>query len=62
MGDPQVHPDPHERSRATTDPGATNGARGRLPIGGILAIVLVIALVVLMVVLHLTGTIGPGSH
>jgi hypothetical protein len=31
-------------------------------LGGILAIAIAIALVVLIVLLHLTGTIGPGAH
>jgi hypothetical protein len=30
--------------------------------GGILLIAIAAALVVLMIVLHLTGTIGPGAH
>jgi hypothetical protein len=62
MDDPQIQPEPRKSRRATTERRATNGARGRMPIGVILAIALGIGLVVLMIVLHLTGTIGPGSR
>lgn len=61
MGDPQPHPDPGEDRRTQTDRGAMGGSRGRIPVG-VFALALGIALLVLMVVLHLTGTIGPGSH
>jgi hypothetical protein len=63
MGDPPDLPEPEEDAGAESDLEAARGIRRRLPmLGGILVIVIAIALVVLLVVLHLTGTIGPGTH
>jgi hypothetical protein len=57
MADPPRHPDTSKetaRDRGSTD------ARPRWVIA--LAILSAVALVVLLVVLHLTGTLGPGAH
>jgi len=63
MGDPPRRSEPEEDAGVETDREATGGARRRLPmLGGILVIAIAIALVALMVLLHLTGTLGPGVH
>jgi hypothetical protein len=56
MSDPPPHPDIGDD---TGDRGAGT-ARSRLL--RVLGIAIAIALVVLVVVLHLTGTLGPGDH
>jgi hypothetical protein len=62
MGDPPRNSEP-EDDTVEADRGAVSGTRRRLSmLGGILIIVIAIALVVLMVLLHLTGTLGPGVH
>jgi hypothetical protein len=59
MGDSPRYPEPEDEA----DRGAPGGTGGRLTmLGGILMIVLAMALVVLIVLLHLTGTLGPGTH
>jgi TctA family transporter len=62
LGEPPRHPQ-------TEDPGIdglTGTARGtrrrRSLLGGILVIAIAIGLVALIVLLHLTGTVGPGAH
>lgn len=59
MADPPPYPDTEEDAGEEAERGAATGKRGWL---GILVIAIAIALVVLIVVLHLTGTLGPGSQ
>jgi hypothetical protein len=56
MADPPRHPDIGDD---TGNRGSATGAPGWLRV---LGIALAIVLVVLVVVLHLTGTLGPGDH
>jgi len=63
MGDPTRHSEPGEDAGVGADRGAAGGTRRRVSmLGGILVIAIAIALVVLMVLLHFTGTLGPGVH
>jgi hypothetical protein len=57
MADPPRYPNTGEET--TRDRGSAS-ARPRWV--AVLAILLTVALVVLFVVLHLTGTLGPGAH
>jgi len=59
MAELPSHPDTGPDSGGDVDDGP--GARRRST-GAVVAIVVPVALVVLMVVLHLTGTLGPGAH
>ena len=52
MADPPHHPDTGDRGSAT----------GRSRLLRVLGIAIAIALVAVVVVLHLTGTLGPGDH
>lgn len=55
--------EPEEDACMQVDRGAAGGTRRRLSmLRVILVIAIAIALVVLIVLLHLTGTIGPGIH
>jgi hypothetical protein len=56
MFDPPPHPDTGGDTRDRS--AATAGSR----LLRVLGIAIAIALVVLVVVLHLTGTLGPGDH
>ena len=59
MADPPRYPD------AGDDPGPGRGhgsATGTPRWVSVLGIIIVMALVLLFVVLHLTGTLGPGAH
>ncbi len=59
MAELPYHPDTDDDSAVGPDLGSTAGARRWIAVVGIsIAIVAVLA----MVVLHLTGTIGPGAH
>lgn len=63
MADPPRHSEAEEDAGAESDRGVAGGTRRRRSmLGGILVIAIAFALVVLIVVLHLTGTIGPGAH
>jgi hypothetical protein len=59
MADPPRHP----QTEDTTGVGPDRGAANSTPRWAfVLGIIVAIALVVLMVLLHLTGTLGPGVH
>jgi hypothetical protein len=59
---PRHHEDEEDAGMADRGPPA-GGTRSRPSLlGGILVIAITIGLVVLIVILHLTGTIGPGAH
>jgi hypothetical protein len=63
MDDPPRHSEPEEDAGVEASRGATGGTRRWLSmLGGILVITIAMALVVLIVLLHLTGTLGPGAH
>jgi hypothetical protein len=55
MADPPPYPDTGD------DPGR-GAATGKPRWVSALGIIIVIALILLFVVLHLTGTLGPGAH
>jgi hypothetical protein len=59
MADPARHPETEEHTGAGPDRGAAT-SRPRWVF--VLGIIIAIALVGLIVLLHLTGTIGPGAH
>ena len=59
MAEPPRYPDTGEDSDLGRDRGL---ATGRPRWVAVLGIVIAIALVLLFVVLHLTGTLGPGAH
>ena len=62
MGESPRHPE-DEEDAGMADRGPAGGARSRPSLlGGILVIAITIGLVVLIVILHLTGTLGPGAH
>jgi hypothetical protein len=56
MSDPPPHPDIDD------DTGDRRAPTARSRLLRVLGITIAIALVVLLVVLHLTGTLGPGDH
>lgn len=59
MADPPRYPESEEDTGVSPDRGAaSNTPRWMFVLG----IIIVIALVGLMVLLHLTGTLGPGVH
>jgi hypothetical protein len=59
MADPPRHPD----TRDDTGVGPNRGSAGSTPRWvSVLGIIIAIALVLMFVVLHLTGTLGPGAH
>lgn len=58
MTDPPRHPGTEEH-RAPDPEGSTDGAsRWRVVLG----VTIAIAVLALIILLHLTGTIGPGAH
>ena len=63
MGDPPRHSETEEDGGVEVGRGAAGGTRRRPSLlGGVLVIAIAIGMVVLIVTLHLTGTLGPGSH
>jgi hypothetical protein len=63
MGHPRRHSNTEEDVGLEGARGEAGGTRRRPSLfGGILVIAIAIGIVVLMVILHLTGTLGPGSH
>lgn len=56
MADPPPYPDTGD------DSGNRGSARSMPRWSTVLGIIIAIALILLFVVLHLTGTIGPGAH
>jgi hypothetical protein len=59
MAHPPPYPDTGDETGAEPDRRATGGTPRWV---SAVAIAVVIGLILLMVVLHLTGTIGPGAH
>jgi hypothetical protein len=59
VADPNRRPETDEGPARRPEHGS---GRGRPRWGVVLGIVVAIALIGLIVLLHLTGTIGPGSH
>jgi hypothetical protein len=56
MADPPLYPDPGD------DSGDRGSAKSTPRWPTVVAIIIASALILLVVVLHLTGTIGPGAH
>ena len=59
MADPPPYPDTGDDTGAGPDRGATTGAPRWVSVVGI---IVAIVLVLLVVVLHLSGSVGPGAH
>ncbi|HEV8274485.1 MAG TPA: hypothetical protein VGQ26_02150 [Streptosporangiaceae bacterium] len=59
MADPPRSPETEDEARRGADGGAASGTPRWLLI---LVAIVAVALLGLMVVLHLTGTLGPGRH
>lgn len=59
MADPDLYTDTRDDTALELDSEPTGGRPRWM---SVLAVVVVIVLVLLLVVLHLTGTIGPGIH
>jgi len=59
MADPPDYPDTTEDTGVGPDHESPVGTRRRV---SVLGIAIAIVLVLLFVVLHLTGTLGPGAH
>jgi hypothetical protein len=57
--DPPLYPDTGDDTGVEHDRGSPTGTPRWVSVLGIL---IVIALILLFVVLHLTGTLGPGAH
>jgi hypothetical protein len=56
MADPPHHPD------ISDDTGKSGSATGSPRWVSVLGIIIAIVLVLIVVVLHVTGTLGPGAH
>jgi hypothetical protein len=59
MADPPRYPDTGDDTGLGRDRGSATGTPRWV---SVLGIIIAIALVLLVVVLHLTGTLGPGAH
>jgi hypothetical protein len=59
MADPPPYPDTGDDTEAEPDRGSATGTPRWVSVFGI---IIAIVLVLLFVVLHLTGTLGPGAH
>jgi hypothetical protein len=56
---PPPYPDKGDDTGGRPEPGTTTGTSRWV---SVLVIVMVIGLIALIVVLHLTGSVGPGAH
>jgi hypothetical protein len=59
MAHPPPYPDTGDDTGVASDRGSSTGTPRWV---SVLGIIIAIGLVLLIVVLHLTGTIGPGTH
>lgn len=59
MADPPRYPDAGDDTELGRDRGSSTGTPRWV---SVLGLIIAIALVLLFVVLHLTGTLGPGAH
>jgi len=59
MADPPPYPDTGDDTGAGPDRGPTTGAPRWVSVVGI---IVAVAVLLLVVVLHLSGSVGPGAH
>jgi hypothetical protein len=62
MTDPPSHPDTGITGQASGTPPRGRQRAGRARWKTVASVAIVIALLAVMVILHLTGTLGAGSH